>query len=228
MLKHLKSLAQLLYPELCISCMKNEPVYDELLCHYCWKEIPRFADIGENKELLKKRFPLMYQDDVSFYGLYLFSKKGFVQNILHQIKYNGRSHIAIKLGSHLAKQIPKHRYDAMIPVPMHYKKMRRRGYNQALMLSKGISEITGIPILRNILEKSIDTDSQTKMDRITRHANVLKSYRLQKNLHKEIENVLLIDDVITTGATLEVCTNLLKEKHDINIDYAFIAMAIAS
>jgi len=228
MLKHIKLIAGLLYPKLCIACSNHEPVHDNLLCHSCWKEIPRFSDIGKSRALLEHRFPLIYGENISFYGLYLYSKKGGVQNILHQIKYGGKSHIALELGRYLGKRIPLEKYNALIPVPLHYKKMRRRGYNQAEIIAKGISESTGIPLIKDALEKKMDTDSQTKMDRSTRHANVMKAFINKKPLPKSVNNVILIDDVVTTGATLDICSHLLKKESDINVDFGFIAMSITS
>lgn len=228
MLKYLKSVLSLLYPQLCFSCSQYEPVHDGILCHACWKEIPPFSDVSSNRVLLEQKFPLLYHNETAFYGLFLFTKKGGVQHILHQLKYNGKSYIGIQLGKQIGIQIPSEKYDALVPVPMHYKKRRRRGYNQAEVIAKGISEQTGIPIFNNLLEKEIDIASQTKKDRTNRHTNVQKAYKRKNRVPPNVKSVLLIDDVITTGATLDVCSSILKQQGGINVDFGFIAMTFSS
>lgn len=230
MIKYLKSLASLLYPELCIACLKHEPVHDNILCHICWKDTPWFSDIGDSRYLLEERFPLIYGENVSFYGLFLYSKSGGVQNILRQIKYYGKGHLAYKLGQILGTKISSDQYDALIPVPLHYKKERRRGYNQTELIAKGIQKVSKIQIIKTALEKKVNTGSQTQMDRAARHMSVSKSFGIRTPLMQNIARVLLIDDVVTTGATLDVCTTLLKKDRDLNlhVDYAFLAMSISS
>ena len=222
--KIVKNLISLLYPNVCVACDREDAVYDGLFCHFCRENIPIFEDVGENKEILKSRFPLIY--DSRFYGLFLFTKSGLVQNIMHKIKYKHRSDIARKLGEQLAEKITDNSYEALIPVPMHTKKLRRRGYNQAEEIAKGIHRITRIPIYNKALKKIIDSKSQTQKDRISRRLNVMKAYRANIPLPVEIKRVLIIDDVITTGATLEVCSEKLSSARDIEIDYAFVALSV--
>ncbi len=225
-LKFIEPLSLLLYPNLCLGCAGHEPVYHGLFCHYCWNEIPRFSDLNHNRKILENKFPLIFTEYSKFYGLFLFSKKGIVQKIAHKIKYEGKGHMAQKLGEFLGKQIPPNVYDALIPVPMHPKKQRKRGYNQAEKLAKGIKTSTGIKIITNALQKIQDTESQTQKNRARRYSNVLQSYKAKKPLPTTVKNVLLVDDIITTGATLEVCTHLLERKQKVSVDYAFLAMTV--
>ena len=222
----LKSLIGLLFPNLCIVCSEYEPVYEKLFCHYCWTNLPRYTDLLDNTLLLQRKMPLIDVEKSKFHGLFLYSKGGRVQDILHDIKYYGKSHKAFALGQHLGSSIEVGFYDALIPVPIHVLKKRKRGYNQAEEFAKGINSVLGTQLLTKSLKKIVDTNSQTSLDRISRHVNVAKAYQQGIALNKDIKRVLLVDDVITTGATLEVCTKLLLQNKSVEVDYAFIAMAV--
>jgi len=224
MLKYLSNLISLLYPNVCCGCDREDAISDGLFCSYCLDEIPDFGTIGDNKEILSSRFPLICES--GFYGLFLFTKNGIVQNVLHKIKYNNRADIAKKLGERIAHKYSLDHYDVLVPIPMHSSKQRKRGYNQAEEIAKGIHMATNVPICHTALKKKTDTKSQTQRDRISRRLNVLKSYDTGSALSIDIKKVLLIDDVVTTGATLEVCSEKLRSYGPLQIDYAFIALSI--
>jgi len=225
MLNLFKPLIGLLFPDLCISCSHHEPVHEGILCHYCWEELPRYEDLN-NKVLLQNKFPLIPVDRTSFYGLFLYSKGTHVQNILHDIKYYGKPYKAVELGKWLGQKVKDQEYDALIPIPIHIKKRHKRGYNQAEKLAKGMSSTSEIKIINDSLKKIMDTGSQTHLTRAQRLLNVAKAYQKGKKLPPNVKKVLLVDDVVTTGATLEVCTQLLQKDQEVQVDYAFIAMAV--
>lgn len=223
MFKPLKNFASLFFPVVCVACGEEETVHKKLFCHLCWREMPKFSEIAGNKDIFQKRFPLI--SDSSFYGLFLFTKSGLVQNVLHEIKYRNRKDVGFDLGKMLAKTINT-KYDAIIPIPSHYKKERIRGYNQAEVIANGIGTILKVPTQSRFLKKVVNTVSQTKKDKISRRKDVLSAYEEDQPIPKEVKRILLVDDVVTTGATLEICTQLLKTKPEIEIDYAFIAMSV--
>lgn len=197
-----------------------------MYCTYCWNDQPRFTRDESTRRLIRTRFPLISSSE--FYGLYLFTKSGIVQNVLHKIKYKGRRDIAHKLGSLISKELSEEvAYDTIIPVPMHKNKRLKRGYNQAEEFAIGIGDESGIPIQTNILTKTVNTASQTKMDRISRRMNIEKAYELSHPIANNFKKILLVDDVVTSGATLEVCSDIIKKAHSsIEIDYAFIALSV--
>ena len=163
-----------------------------------------------------------------FYGLYLFTKSGIVQNVLHKIKYKGRRDIAHNLGGLIADQLSEDVvYDAIVPVPMHKSKRLKRGYNQAEEFAIGIRDASGIALNTDLLRKVVNTASQTKMDRVSRRLNIENAYKLSNSVPDEYKKILMVDDVVTSGATLEVCSDLIRSDHpNISIDYAFIALSV--
>ncbi len=224
MLKTITSLSSALFPRTCIGCDREEAVHKKLFCNFCWEELPRFQHDTAMSKILYSRFPLIA--DSQFYGLFLFTKGGIVQEVMHKMKYKGRSDIAWDLGTLIAEFVPPELYEAMIPIPMHRKKRVSRGYNQAKQIAKGISKKTTIPILSDILQKMTDTKSQTQKSKVERKQDVAKAYQLKNRLPPSAKRVLLIDDVITTGATLDHCTEKIKEQNNVEIDYAFIALSV--
>jgi ComF family protein len=226
LLKPFSSILELLYPQICLGCAKEEPVHHDLFCHFCWNELPEFDTTPSMKTILESRFPLIASNS-KFFGLYLFTKAGVVQKVLHKIKYGGRKDAAQQLGKMLGQKIPKMYYDAIIPVPIHKNKLRRRGYNQASQIAFGISETLEIPVYENILIKTKDTTSQTQMNRQERRMNITKAYDIKQNQKRGEKNILMVDDVVTTGATLDICTEKLKVQNPHScVDYAFIAISV--
>lgn len=130
------------------------------------------------------------------------------------MKYEKMSSIGIMLGRNIADVIPRNiKYDFLVPVPLHISKKRERTYNQSDFICRGISEITGIPVLPRLLKRNRFTKSQTKMDKIQRIENVRGAFEVNP-LHAELirgKNVILADDVITTGSTILECARILKE-----------------
>lgn len=225
MRKLLSPLLSLLYPKLCIGCDREEPVYQDMYCAYCWKDLPRFIRDEGTKRLINTRFPIIGSSE--FFALYLFTKSGIVQNVLHKIKYKGRKDIAHNLGNLIAEQINAARYDAIVPIPMHKSKKLKRGFNQAEEFARGISDGLGIPVSEKLLKKTINTTSQTQMDRVSRRINIEKAYSITTSLSKSLNRILLVDDVVTSGATLEVCTDIIhRDQPNVSIDYAFIALSV--
>lgn len=196
-----------------------------MYCAYCWKDQPRFIRDESIKRLINTRFPLISPSE--FYGLYLFTKSGIVQNVLHKIKYKGRKDIAHNLGALIADQLSADNYDAVVPIPMHRSKRLKRGYNQAEEFAIGICDKSGIPLEANVLKKTANTASQTKMDRISRRMNIEKAYELSNSVPDNLGRILLVDDVVTSGATLEVCSDIIRSSRpELKIDYAFIALSV--
>ncbi|MDX1444568.1 ComF family protein [Lishizhenia sp.] len=148
-------------------------------------------------------------------SLLYFKSHSSTQSILHQIKYNHGKSLAIYMGqlmAHKWKASPHFEaFDGIIPVSLHNKKHFKRGYNQSLLLAQGLSEILEIPIYENVLIKRKHNSSQTKKSRAERIDNVAKVFQLQNEETIVHKHILLVDDVLTTGATLEACALLLKE-----------------
>lgn len=163
-------------------------------------------------------------------ALYNFIKSGRVQQAVHSLKYRDRPDIGVILGQQFGEQLMASELfetpDLIIPIPLHYKKQKKeRGYNQSEEFAKGISSITGSKVNTSILIKHVEIDSQTRKGRADRFNNVLNSFKLIHPEKLEGKSVLLVDDVMTTGATIEAAYTLLSPIKDIKLYIGLIVLA---
>lgn len=162
-------------------------------------------------------------------SLLFFSKKGNVQKILHEIKYKNNIKLAHFMGNQLGFELKKsNRFDdidIIIPVPLHRKKQKKRGYNQSEEIAKGIVKHFNKDINITSLIKTTHTKSQTKQNRFSRWKNVSENFSVIDTSMIENKHILLVDDVITTGATLESCTKELLKIPSVKVSIATLAYA---
>ena len=152
-----------------------------------------------------------------------------MQHLIHELKYRGNMDAGVFLGQELGKTIQEaplfQGLDFLIPVPLHPKREKERGYNQSLMIAQGVSETTGIPVGNGFLLRSVNTSTQTHKSKEERWRNVKDIFALRRADQLEGKYVLLIDDVLTTGATLEACALTLSKVPGITISCATAACA---
>jgi len=219
----------LIYPDNCACCSRDLFRTEESICMLCEAELPftKFHDIKDNpvEKTLYGRF--QYQAATAF--LY-FSKKGLVHQLLHELKYNNNINIGIKMGELFGKTLQKTEkfssFDYIVPVPLHPKKERKRGYNQALKIAEGINSVFNSTISSKNLIRKIANPSQTKKNRWQRWQNVSSIFTVIDSKKFENKKVLLIDDVITTGATLEACAQAMSNISGIEISIACLAIPL--
>jgi ComF family protein len=160
---------------------------------------------------------------------YFFHRGGKVQHLIHQFKYKGQKEIGIFIGNRYGKELLKSPFfnsiESIIPVPIHYKKQKKRGYNQSEIFANGISQSMNIRVDAKTLVKTTKTESQTKKSRSDRWENVQEVFELKKYDHLTNKHILLVDDVITTGATLESCISMLVKIPGIKISIVSVALA---
>ncbi len=160
-------------------------------------------------------------------SLLFYSKGGVVQKMLHDLKYKGNREAGIFMGQELGHELKTLQAfcsaDMIIPVPLHPRKRRKRGFNQAEIIADGISDIMKIPVKTNILKRSTYSKTQTRKSRFLRWKNVEQIFFVKTPQSLEFKHVLLVDDVITTGATLESCCIQLAKAQDISISILTIA-----
>ncbi|HAP01398.1 MAG TPA: hypothetical protein DCQ93_05670 [Bacteroidetes bacterium] len=219
----------LFFPEVCAACERSLVSHEQILCTTCKFKLPRTGFHNWDDNFMMKHFWGRVDLKAAYSFLY-FSKETKVQRLLHLLKYKGRpeigNYIGDLYGSELKNDGAVDHIDFIIPVPLHPTKEEARGYNQALKFAEGISEATGIPVRHDFLVRGTISETQAKKSRFERWRNVKDKF-FSKNENKwRGKNILLVDDVMTTGSTLEACCRGLLDKCEVNITVATIAVAI--
>jgi ComF family protein len=190
-------------------------------------------------EIPKTGFHIAEDNPVNrlFYGItnvkyatafFYFIKGSKYRHLIHKLKYAGRQEIGRELGKMLGSELNGSFFDeteVLIPVPLHKAKQRTRGFNQSEMIAEGISETLGKPILKNVLERTIFTQTQTRKTLEERRENVNEAFRVSDSEKLKGKHVLLIDDVVTTGSTLVACADALLKIEGVTVSVAAIAFA---
>ncbi len=201
-------------PESCLSCGCHLKADEgQFLCPECWAEYER-TDCSKDKEnIITKSFNSEDIEIVDGCTFLKFDKKETTQKILHNIKYFNHPELGVKFGKIAGHQLKKYRrfndVNYILPVPMHPDKQKKRGYNQAEKIAEGLSEVLNIPIKNDILHKNVNTESQTRMNKVQRLKNSTGVYSADRVEELCEKHFLIVDDVFTTGATLEVCAKAL-------------------
>jgi ComF family protein len=218
----------LFFPNFCQGCQGNMVKGEEILCTKCLADIPYLNYYGLEDNPIVNRFVGRAQIKHGW-AMLKFHKAGLVQNLLHQIKYNNRPEIGERLGKIFAVNVALHgfetEFDLLIPVPLHKNKKRTRGYNQSEMIAKGMAEVLHIPHSDSVVERLTATATQTKKSRIERWENVNFAFRVMDRSQISGRRILIVDDVITTGATIEACAKCLLEAGAAEISVACLAEA---
>lgn len=227
--KHIKPVFQLLYPNLCDSCGVELVLNEHMVCIACWNDLPKTHFYLDSKNLLAQKFwgrvPLQHA-----ISTYYFNKSSKVQELMHSLKYRGNTELGILLGNKMGESLLKSSWiqeiDMLVPVPLSEKKQSQRGYNQSAFLCQGISEITNLPVSQTSLVRIKNTKTQTKMNTAERFENVSNAFHVKELSHLENKHILLVDDVVTTGATLEVCADALLKVPNVKLSIITLAYAI--
>ncbi len=218
----------LLFPELCNACGANLFTGEKEICIKCLCDLP-YTDFHLHKDnLVAKQLWGRLPFNAAMAMLY-FKKGTKVQNLIHSLKYRGKTEVGLRLGYLLGERLKLSTQfedvELIIPVPLHPKKEKLRGYNQSEYIAIGLSAALGIKLSTAHLLRCKSTDSQTKKSRYIRYENMQTVFNI--NLHEQLKDlhVLLVDDVITTGATLEACGNALLDSGIKKLSIAAIAFA---
>ena len=223
----LESFLSLLYPRVCIHCKRSLVRGEENLCSKCLENLPVNEHLGNFHELRHAIFS-SYMFRNLFYFL-KFYKSGITQSLLHQIKYEGNTELATHLGVWYGNQLEKegfhHNFDLIIPVPLHKKKLKLRGYNQSDFIAMGLTQILSADMDIDFLKREINNTTQTRKSRLERMQNVKGVFKLKHTKHSFSSRILLVDDVLTTGATLESCASVLAGAGYTELSFATVAYA---
>jgi ComF family protein len=210
-----QDLVRLLFPETCYACNKAMVHGEKFICTTCNVKLPytNYHVHGATAaNPLQHRFwgkvPVRY-----VFSYLHFKPKGRVQRLLHQLKYKGASHLGNHLGKRygaILKEYQLHeQFDIIMPVPLHWQKQQQRGYNQSDSFAEGLARAMKLQLQLKGLKRTINTASQTNKSRLDRWQNVEQVFKVQQPATLKGKRILLVDDVMTTGATLEACTRVL-------------------
>jgi ComF family protein len=218
----------LIYPRYCEACEALLFKHERVICNKCALGLPKSNFHLNNKNpivmALGGRVPLQGAT-----SLFVFEKDGKVQNLLHALKYENQQIIGELMGQTFYSDLKNSGFfegiDHVVPIPLHKKKQKVRGYNQSECFAKGISEKSGIPLNVKSFVREVETSTQTKKGKAERWENVKDAFALIDGEIFKNKHILLVDDVITTGATIEGAWQALKDVEGIKISVASIAYA---
>ena len=208
--KFITDLIDLIFPRCCTGCEKPLVGSEATLCTFCRISLPRIGQSGLHADTLRYKF-VNEPRVLLTHSFLLFTKKSKVQKLLHALKYRGNQEIGLVLGRMFGHEMQNEgtipSVDLIVSVPLHLKKRKSRGYNQSDLLAQGFSESTGIPWSGTALKRIRYTETQTGKNKIERRENVKGVFEVENTF--AAKKVIIIDDVLTTGATLEECVQTL-------------------
>lgn len=218
----------LLYPQLCIGCESVLSTGENLLCTACHAHLPvtNFHTTSDEKirELFYARIEVVHVTSLFYY-----EKIGVVQHMMHELKYRGKEEISAYLGAWLAVDLSSHKgfheVDMVIPVPVHSKRLKKRGYNQVSGFGKELSVVLGARFCESVITKTKNTINQAQLNQTKRIDETESPYQLVESI-PEGTHVLLVDDVVTTGTTLVLCARELLKVPGVKISIATMAISV--
>lgn len=222
----LEDFISLFYPRYCRGCFNSLVKGEELICTQCMLEMPKsYYHLQRDNPFYQKFRGRLPVNNVM--TLYKFAKGGRVQQLLHALKYRQQPEIGEMLGRVYGKDLSeadyRERFDLIVPVPLHITRRKLRGYNQSDEFGKGLSQILEVPCDDTCMKRDAMTETQTHKSRLSRWENVSRVFRVADASVIAEKRILLVDDVVTTGATLEACGQVLLNAGCLELSIACIA-----
>ena len=223
-----KGFISILFPPLCVSCENVLLHQEDFICTSCRFHLPvNDHHLFKENELTKR---LLGKAAIDAGAAYLsFAKSSLVQVMIHKLKYKEDYRVGIYLGQDFGQQLKQSSLyrdiDVVVPMPLHRKKQRSRGYNQTDYIARGIAETMSLPINNTDFRRVVDTDTQTKKSRMERYENVEHVFVCAKPAAFAGKHILLVDDVLTTGATMASAVRTLQESAGCRVSVAVLALA---
>ncbi len=218
----------LFFPDLCPLCERRKPLRSHGLCGYCLTRLP----LTQYHLWTDNPFVERFWGRIPLYAgaaCYFFRKGGLARRLIHRLKYEGRKELGLWVGRQYGRQLLQSEIfaglDCIVPVPLHPRKELRRGFNQSACFGEGLAEVMRIPCHAHALQREIHTDTQTRKSQMERLENVANAFAVRQKKKLEKRHVLLVDDVLTTGATLEACALALLKVPGLRLSMATIAIA---
>ena len=222
----LKDLVRLIFPKVCAACGKSLYDTEDCICTICRHLLPKTEfHLNPDNPVVKLFWGRTNIHSGSSY--YKFSKGGKIQHLIHQLKYRGQKEIGRTIGKFFGHELKQselfNSVNTVIPVPLHPKKLKKRRYNQSDLFAEGLAQTMNAQYDLQNLIRTVATESQTKKSRFARFQNVDSIFEIKDSAKLEGKHILLVDDVVTTGSTLEACANKLLEIPEVKVSVATIA-----
>lgn len=225
---YLADFIALLFPQLCAACGESLVANEELICTDCVYNLPLTNFHLQPDNIVAQQFWGKINLETA-YSLYYFAKGGKVQSLMHHFKYNGMHRIGNLLGKIAGEQLSKNdlfkTVDFIIPVPLHKSRLKQRGYNQSACFAEGLAQKLNCIVEENNLIRTRATETQTHRSRFARFENMQEVFSVKYPERLIDKHVLLVDDIITTGSTLEACAIQLLAVTGVKLSIATIAYA---
>ena len=222
-------LLDLISPRLCVVCGDRLAVSEETLCSKCYLHLPR---TNFNRNLYENVMAKLFWGQIAIEkatALFYYEPHAETANILYELKYKNHPEIGVVMGRMMAKELMSSGLfddiDAIVPMPLAKKRECERGYNQSLELAKGVSEVTGLSIANQIVRRTKFMGSQTQRGRWERNENVENVFELINDNDICGKHLLLIDDVVTTGATIVACAKEMQKASHVKISVLALGFA---
>ncbi|WP_343695960.1 ComF family protein [Flavobacterium sp.] len=218
----------LFFPKVCSGCRSVLMTNETVLCTNCRHELPLTQyHLDSKNEAVKKFYGKIETQHVS--AFIYFNKKGIVQELIHNLKYKGHEEIGVVLGNWYVEDLKELKlenpFDAIIPVPLHPRKFKERGYNQVTTFGKALAEGLKIPYNDSVLYRKKYSKTQSKKNLLGRSENIENIFDVTSTEENQNKHFLIVDDVLTTGATLEACSRALLKIPGTKISIVCMAMA---
>jgi competence protein ComFC len=220
---------QLFFPRPCVACERKLIECEEFLCLECLHSLPRTSYINRPMNPLEVFFAgrIPFERVASFA---YFSKEGMLQKIVHELKYGDNPELGEFLGKWICRENSSASFfdsiHCIVPVPLHPRRIKKRGYNQSYHIANGLNQLSGIQVVADNLVRVIDNPSQTTLGRTERWTNVENIFSVNNPEQFRGKHILLVDDIFTTGSTLESCARQLLECGDVKLSILAVGSTI--
>jgi ComF family protein len=226
---YLSDFAHLFFPHTCVGCGSDVVEQDQIICGACFLKLPETNFFNYADNTIEKIFAGRIKLEAAG-SAYYFTKHSILQNLVFELKYRGNKEVGLLLGELTAKQMSDSKrfeeIDVILPLPLNKQKEKKRGYNQAAMIAEGMSKVLDRPVVIDAVARNIFTETQTHKDRVGRWKTMQDVFAVAKPKALKGKHVLLVDDVVTTGATLEACGQAILNISETKLSIATAAYTI--